>query len=111
MTTQSPRFVVLKFGGTSVSTAANWCNIRDVVRRRLAEGYTPLVVHSALSGITDRLEALLAAAADGGYGAVLESIADRHRQLAAQMGMALPATSDSTTFSARSMPLASVPSR
>ena len=92
MTTHSPRFVVLKFGGTSVSTAANWCNIRDVVRRRLAEGYTPLVVHSALSGITDRLEALLGAAADGGHAAVLETIAERHRTLAAQMGMTLPAS-------------------
>jgi diaminopimelate decarboxylase/aspartate kinase len=90
MPSQTPRFVVLKFGGTSVSTAANWCHIRDVVRRRLAEGLTPLVVHSALSGVTDRLEALLTAASEGGHGVALEAIAERHRSLAAELGMVLP---------------------
>ncbi len=90
MKSQTSRFVVLKFGGTSVSTAANWRNIRDVVRKRLAEGMIPLVVHSALSGITDRLEALLVSAADGRHGDVLQAIAERHRALAADMGMPLP---------------------
>ena len=50
-------WVVLKFGGTSVSSVANWKNIAAVLRDRLAEGLRPVVVHSALSGITDRLEA------------------------------------------------------
>ena len=31
------RWIVLKFGGTSVSTLANWRNIALVVRKRLAE--------------------------------------------------------------------------
>jgi diaminopimelate decarboxylase/aspartate kinase len=91
MTTQAPGFVVLKFGGTSVSTAANWRNIRDVVRRRLSEGLIPVVVHSALSGITDRLEALLGAAAEGRHGDALAAIADRHRKLCADLGIELPA--------------------
>src|SRR5665213_627987 len=55
-------WVVLKFGGTSVSNLANWRNIAAVVRSRLAAGTRVLVVHSAISGITDRLETLLAAA-------------------------------------------------
>lgn len=90
MTTQTTGFVVLKFGGTSVSTAANWRNIRDVVRQRLADGWIPVVVHSALSGITDRLEALLITAADGGQVEVLETIAARHRALSADLGIPLP---------------------
>ncbi len=52
-------WVVLKFGGTSVSSVANWRNITRVLRARLGQGLRPVVVHSALSGITDRLEALL----------------------------------------------------
>jgi diaminopimelate decarboxylase/aspartate kinase len=35
---------------------ANWRNIASVVRSRLAAGTRVLVVHSAVSGITDRLE-------------------------------------------------------
>jgi diaminopimelate decarboxylase/aspartate kinase len=36
---------VLKFGGTSVSSVANWKNIAAVVRDRLSEGLRPLIVH------------------------------------------------------------------
>ena len=55
-------WVVLKFGGTSVSSVANWRNIAGVVEERRRAGLRPVVVHSALSGVTDRLESLLAAA-------------------------------------------------
>jgi diaminopimelate decarboxylase/aspartate kinase len=76
---------VLKFGGTSVSTAANWHNIAQVLRTRLAERFRPLVVHSALSGITDRLESLLSAAMTGNHAPVLEHIESSHRALAAEL--------------------------
>ncbi len=52
-------WIVLKFGGTSVSSRANWLNIAEVVRARRASGARVLIVHSALSGVTDRLEQLL----------------------------------------------------
>jgi diaminopimelate decarboxylase/aspartate kinase len=84
-------FVVLKFGGTSVSSAANWRNIRDVLKQRLAEGVRPVVVHSALSGITDRLEGLLAAALAGDPDTALAQIEERHAKLAADLGIAVPA--------------------
>ncbi|MCC7200329.1 MAG: bifunctional aspartate kinase/diaminopimelate decarboxylase [Gammaproteobacteria bacterium] len=84
-------FVVLKFGGTSVSSAANWRNIALVVRDRLAEGLQPVVVHSALSKITDSLEALLARSLSGGYEEVLATIDKRHRDLARDLGIELPA--------------------
>jgi len=79
---------VLKFGGTSVSTAANWHNIAGVLRARSAAGLRPVVVHSALSGITDRLESLLAAAAAGGHTAALERIEALHRELAQALQIA-----------------------
>jgi bifunctional diaminopimelate decarboxylase / aspartate kinase len=75
-------FVVLKFGGTSVSSLANWHNIAGVVRDRIAASLRPVIVHSALSGITDRLESLLTAAASGTHVAVLDQIDARHRDLA-----------------------------
>jgi diaminopimelate decarboxylase/aspartate kinase len=84
-------FVVLKFGGTSVSSAANWRNIRDVLKQRLADGVRPVVVHSALSGITDRLEGLLAAALAGDPEPALAPIEERHAKLAADLGIELPA--------------------
>ena len=46
-------WIVLKFGGTSVSSRDNWNNIAGVVARRRAAGARVLIVHSAISGITD----------------------------------------------------------
>jgi diaminopimelate decarboxylase/aspartate kinase len=75
------QWVVLKFGGTSVSSAANWQNIAGVLRSRVAAGLRPAVVHSALSGITDRLDSLLGAALRGD-GSLIEGIDRSHRRLA-----------------------------
>ncbi|HEU4486483.1 MAG TPA: bifunctional aspartate kinase/diaminopimelate decarboxylase [Povalibacter sp.] len=80
-------WVVLKFGGTSVSSAANWKNVAAVLRDRLAEGLRPVVVHSALSGITDRLEQLLATAHGGEWQPVMDQIEQRHRDLARDLGI------------------------
>jgi diaminopimelate decarboxylase/aspartate kinase len=86
-------WVVLKFGGTSVSSVANWKNVASVVRDRLAEGLRPVIVHSALSGITDRLEQLLAISLDSHNTlgneaqAVMNQIEQRHRDLARDLGV------------------------
>lgn len=88
MTAQAdPSWVVLKFGGTSVSSRVNWQHIADIVRARLARGQRVLVVHSAISGITDRLEKLLAAAAAGSFDDALAAIEQRHRQLAQDLAV------------------------
>jgi bifunctional diaminopimelate decarboxylase / aspartate kinase len=80
-------WVVLKFGGTSVSSVANWHNIAGIVRARIAASFRPVIVHSALSGITDRLESLLAAAAGATHSPVLEQIDATHRDLARALGV------------------------
>lgn len=80
-------WVVLKFGGSSVSSAANWKNIAEVLRERLAEGLRPLIVHSALSGITDRLEQLLNLAISNEWQPVMDQIEQRHRDLARDLGV------------------------
>src|SRR5262245_46245020 len=86
-TTASSPWVVLKFGGTSVSSAANWKNVAGVLRDRLAEGLRPVVVHSALSGITDRLEQLLSLAQGAEWQPVMDQIEQRHRDLARDLGI------------------------
>lgn len=87
-------FVVLKFGGTSVSSRPNWDNIAKVLRARLAAGEQPVVVHSAVSGVTDRLEALFTQALAGDPAAALAQLRERHEKLAADLGIPLPAGVD-----------------
>jgi diaminopimelate decarboxylase/aspartate kinase len=84
-------WVVLKFGGTSVSNLANWRNIAAVVGSRLAAGTRVLVVHSAVSGITDRLETLLATALAGSHEPTLIDVEQRHRALAAELQIGVSA--------------------
>jgi len=83
----SPPWVVLKFGGTSVSSTANWHNIATVIRARIAADLRPVVVHSALSGITDRLELLLSASLHAKQSEPLDQIDAAHRALAVQLGI------------------------
>jgi diaminopimelate decarboxylase/aspartate kinase len=80
-------WIVLKFGGTSVSTLANWRNIAAVVRARRAAGARVLVVHSALSGVTDSLEKLITAALIGTQAPLLATLEERHRALADELAI------------------------
>lgn len=87
MANSGPTWVVLKFGGTSVSSEPNWRSIAATVRDRRAAGHRVLVVHSALSGVTDRLEKLLSAALAGDHEAALASLEQRHHELATALGI------------------------
>jgi bifunctional diaminopimelate decarboxylase / aspartate kinase len=80
-------WVVLKFGGTSVSTPERWATIAGLVRARIAEGRRPLVVCSALSDISNQLEALLAAAVEGRHEEPLAAIEKRHLELGSGLGL------------------------
>ena len=82
-------WTVLKFGGTSVSSRANWHNIARVTRERLDAGARVLIVHSAVTGITDRLEKLLDAALAQTHAGELTAIEERHARLAADLDIAL----------------------
>jgi diaminopimelate decarboxylase/aspartate kinase len=82
-------WIVLKFGGTSVATLPNWKNIARITADRRAAGARVLIVHSAIAGITDRLERLLDAAIGHAQDEELKGIEERHRQLAAQLGITL----------------------
>ncbi|MDX1509581.1 MAG: aspartate kinase, partial [Woeseiaceae bacterium] len=80
-------FVVMKFGGTSVSSLESWQTIETLIRSRLQAGLKPVVVHSALSGISNQLSQALDEAMHGDPGTVLQTIRDRHLSLAADLGI------------------------
>jgi bifunctional diaminopimelate decarboxylase / aspartate kinase len=84
---EAVRWVVLKFGGTSVSTAERWATIAARLERRLAEGLRPLVVCSALAGISNLLDRMLAQAVGGQHEALLAEIRDRHLALGTALGL------------------------
>ncbi len=81
------RWVVLKFGGTSVSTRESWRTIASLVRERIEEGLRPLLVGSALSGVTDALEEMLGLAVLGRHEAALHAIEARHLELGRALGL------------------------
>lgn len=80
-------WVVLKFGGTSVASRERWDTIADLVRSRRGEGLRPLVVCSAVAGVTNALEQLLHDAAAGRPGRALDEVRDRHLALGAELGV------------------------
>jgi len=89
-------WVVLKFGGTSVSSAENWATIASLVRNRLESGLKPVVVHSALKGVSNGLEKALQAAAAGEHSDQLDAIRRQHYELAEALHVDGPALLDET---------------
>jgi diaminopimelate decarboxylase/aspartate kinase len=79
-------WIVLKFGGTSVSQRHRWDTVGRLMRERAEEaGARVLVVVSALSGITNALQAMVDA--DDALDARVEAIAERHRAFAGTLGL------------------------
>src|SRR3984957_20977357 len=80
-------WIVLKFGGSSLSPLESWRNIAHIVRARRSAGARVLIVHSALSGVTDRLEELLDPARAHERETLLDGIEARHRELARELAL------------------------
>jgi len=82
-------WIVLKFGGTSVSKKSRWDTIATLMRRRADEDQARvLVVVSALSGVTNALQAMIDGHADGpGLSARAEALVERHLAFAAELGL------------------------
>jgi aspartate kinase len=83
------RYAVQKFGGTSVADAAAMGRLITIVRREIdLSGWPPVVVVSAMSGVTDRLFAMAAAAVRGERAEVmreLDELRTRHERAAAEL--------------------------
>ncbi len=89
-------FVVMKFGGSSVSSADNWATIAALVRNRLDAGLRPVVVHSALQGVSDALASVLQHALRAEPDEALAAIRVQHEQLAEDLGLDAEALLDDT---------------
>ncbi|WP_457095665.1 bifunctional aspartate kinase/diaminopimelate decarboxylase [Lysobacter sp. P5_B9] len=84
MTAGATPWVVLKFGGTSVSRRNRWDTIGRLASKRMAEdGARVLVVVSALSGVTNELQAI--ANGDDIAGRIA-ALVKRHRAFCAELG-------------------------
>lgn len=87
----SSRWVVLKFGGTSVSTAARWRCICAQIRAHLASPSSPRVwvTISALSQVTNKLTRAVALASERGssHTELATTIALQHFSLAYDVGL------------------------
>ena len=82
---EATRWVVLKFGGTSVSSRNRWDTIGRIACKRMAdEGVRVLVVVSALSGVTNELQAI----SDGDdIAARIAALVERHRAFCAELDL------------------------
>jgi diaminopimelate decarboxylase/aspartate kinase len=80
-------WVVLKFGGTSVKSLADWRVISKRIAEVKAEGKRAFVVHSAVAKISDLLDMLVTRAVAGDGEAELAAIKDRHLELAGELGV------------------------
>jgi diaminopimelate decarboxylase/aspartate kinase len=81
-------WIVLKFGGTSVSTRARWDKIAAIAQAWRARGKHVLIVVSALSGITDKLKAITEPTADAARRSALrDEIVTRHQAMFAELGL------------------------
>ena len=80
-------WVVIKFGGTSVSTMGNWCHIVGIIKRHLAANRRVLVVCSAITQVSNKLEHLIVSALSGQHVAVLEDLSAIHQRLSNELGV------------------------
>lgn len=76
------RQIVTKFGGTSVSSLQTWENIAKITRQHIASGLQPVIVCSALTQISNKLEQAIEAALLDQHTAVQDEIARGYSQLA-----------------------------
>ena len=87
MSTNQQNWIVLKFGGTSVSTRENWNHILEVLQQRKNKGYRILVVHSALSGVSNKLQQIIDSTGGEGSEKIVDDIKKQHRELAEQLDL------------------------
>jgi aspartate kinase len=79
---------VMKFGGTSVGDGAAIRRVVEIVRSEIARGSAPVVVVSAMSGVTDRLLTLAREAITGDRESVqrgLDELSARHLDTVRQL--------------------------
>ena len=78
-------YVVMKFGGRSVASSDKWRAIAQLIEERIESGLIPVVVHSALAGVSNTLEQLVDEAVTNGSSDLLKKIHTIHAELAKEL--------------------------
>ncbi|MDN5863912.1 MAG: aspartate kinase [Gammaproteobacteria bacterium] len=82
----------MKFGGTSVASPERWESIAKIIAERRREGHRVLVVCSALSGVSNLLEELIANIENGTpTDKTVAQLRRKHHTLCKQMGVSTKA--------------------
>jgi bifunctional diaminopimelate decarboxylase / aspartate kinase len=76
------KFIVTKFGGTSVSSRKTWDKILSITKNHLKHDLKPLIVCSAIQNASNQLEAMLAAAITNSHGNIQENLQKNYLALA-----------------------------
>lgn len=80
-------WVVLKFGGSSVSSLEDWNNIVGIVSAYLEKNVKVAVVHSAFKNVTNQLESIARSATTQGHEQVVQQLKDYHFDMAEQLNV------------------------
>ena len=81
------RPLVTKFGGTSVSSRENWDHIVAITKNHLVEGVQPIIVCSALTGASDKLEQMIESAILDKHSSIQADLTNRYLTLADSLGV------------------------
>jgi len=84
---QSNSWLVLKFGGTSVSSRENWEKIIQVVKERQQQGTSICIVHSAFKDVSNLLEHLIQITDADKAATVISKIKKQHLEMAQALGL------------------------
>lgn len=79
--------IVTKFGGTSVSSRVTWNNIAAITKKHIASGIQPVIVCSALTQISNKLEKTIEAALLDEHHSIYADIKTSHLNLATDLGV------------------------
>lgn len=74
--------IITKFGGTSVSTRNTWNNIAAITKNHMSSGAQPVIVCSALTQISNKLEKAIEAALLDKHQSIYTDIQNSHLDLA-----------------------------
>jgi len=86
--------LVTKFGGTSVSSLQTWENIAKITKQHIANGFQPVIVCSALTQVSNKLEQAIEAALVNQHKVIEEDIINGHKTLAASLNVAMTLIDD-----------------
>jgi diaminopimelate decarboxylase/aspartate kinase len=88
------RQIVTKFGGTSVSSLQTWENIAQITQQHIEQGLQPIIVCSALTQISNKLEQATEAALLDQHQAIQDEIGQGYFNLAEALGVSFELIQD-----------------